>query len=326
MPDEKTNILLVKGLKKYFPVSRGIFSQQADYVRAVDGVDLELQSRETLSLVGESGCGKTTLARLIAAILPKNQGQILYRQMDLDLLSKKEIRQLRRHIQLIFQDPYASLNPRMLVGDIVREPLVIHRVGNRLQQQERVAALLERVGLQPAYMKRYPHEFSGGQRQRIAIARALATMPDLIIADEPISALDVSIQAQIINLLQDLQEDLDLAYIIITHDLRIVGHISHRVAVMYLGKIVEVGPVEDIYTSPQHPYTEILLASIPWPDPTEKKKKIILTGEPPSPINPPPGCYFHPRCPYAFEPCNRQEPRLKSLDQGHYVACHLRAG
>ena len=320
------NILLVKGLKKYFPVSRGIFSQQADYVRAVDGVDLELQSRETLSLVGESGCGKTTLARLIAAILPKNQGQILYRQMDLDLLSKKEIRQLRRHIQLIFQDPYASLNPRMLVGDIVREPLVIHRVGNRLQQQERVAALLERVGLQPAYMKRYPHEFSGGQRQRIAIARALATMPDLIIADEPISALDVSIQAQIINLLQDLQEDLDLAYIIITHDLRIVGHISHRVAVMYLGKIVEVGPVEDIYTSPQHPYTEILLASIPWPDPTEKKKKIILTGEPPSPINPPPGCYFHPRCPYAFEPCNRQEPRLKSLDQGHYVACHLRAG
>jgi len=246
--------------------------------------------------------------------------------MDLDLLSKKEIRQLRRHIQLIFQDPYASLNPRMLVGDIVREPLVIHRVGNRLQQQERVAALLERVGLQPAYMKRYPHEFSGGQRQRIAIARALATMPDLIIADEPISALDVSIQAQIINLLQDLQEDLDLAYIIITHDLRIVGHISHRVAVMYLGKIVEVGPVEDIYTSPQHPYTEILLASIPWPDPTEKKKKIILTGEPPSPINPPPGCYFHPRCPYAFEPCNRQEPRLKSLDQGHYVACHLRAG
>jgi len=326
MPDEKTNILLVKGLKKYFPVSRGIFSQQADYVRAVDGVDLELQSRETLSLVGESGCGKTTLARLIAAILPKNQGQILYRQMDLDLLSKKEIRQLRRHIQLIFQDPYASLNPRMLVGDIVREPLVIHRVGNRLQQQERVAALLERVGLQPAYMKRYPHEFSGGQRQRIAIARALATMPELIIADEPISALDVSIQAQIINLLQDLQEDLDLAYIIITHDLRIVGHISHRVAVMYLGKIVEVGPVEDIYTSPQHPYTEILLASIPWPDPTEKKKKIILTGEPPSPINPPPGCYFHPRCPYAFEPCNRQEPRLKSLDQGHYVACHLRAG
>ena len=260
MPDEKTNILLVKGLKKYFPVSRGIFSQQADYVRAVDGVDLELQSRETLSLVGESGCGKTTLARLIAAILPKNQGQILYRQMDLDLLSKKEIRQLRRHIQLIFQDPYASLNPRMLVGDIVREPLVIHRVGNRLQQQERVAALLERVGLQPAYMKRYPHEFSGGQRQRIAIARALATMPELIIADEPISALDVSIQAQIINLLQDLQEDLDLAYIIITHDLRIVGHISHRVAVMYLGKIVEVGPVEDIYTSPQHPYTEILLA------------------------------------------------------------------
>lgn len=325
MKDKRTNLLLAKGLKKYFPVTRGVLSRQADYVRAVDGVDLELKRRETLSLVGESGCGKTTLARLIAALLPKDQGQILYSQMDLDRLSRKEIRHLRRRIQLIFQDPYASLNPRMPVGEIVREPLVIHKIGNRTQQQGHVANLLEKVGLQPDHMKRYPHEFSGGQRQRIAIARALATMPELIIADEPISALDVSIQAQIINLLQDLQEQLDLAYIIITHDLRIVGQISHRVAVMYLGKIVEMGPVEAIYSSPQHPYTEILLASIPWPDPAKKKEKITLTGEPPSPINPPPGCSFHPRCPYAFDPCSMQEPPLKSLNQDHYVACHLRA-
>lgn len=321
----KDALLLAKGLKKYFPVTRGVFSRRSDYVRAVDGVDLELKRRETLSLVGESGCGKTTLARLIAALLPKDQGQILYRQMDLDHLSNQEIRQLRRHIQLIFQDPYASLNPRMPVGYIVREPLIIHKIGNRAQQQEQVVNLLEKVGLQPDHIKRYPHEFSGGQRQRIAIARALATMPELIIADEPISALDVSIQAQIINLLHDLQEEFDLAYIIITHDLRIVEHISHRVAVMYLGKLVEVGPVEGIYASPQHPYTEILLASIPWPDPTEKKKRIILTGEPPNPIYPPPGCRFHPRCPYAFDPCNKQEPPLKSLTHGHYVACHLRA-
>jgi oligopeptide/dipeptide ABC transporter ATP-binding protein len=317
-------LLLVQGIQKYYAIAKGVFSCKTDYVRAVDGVDLELKPGEILSLVGESGCGKSTLARLIAAIIPKDKGRIIYRGKDLDSLSKEEIRQLRRHIQMIFQDPYTSLNPRMKVAEIVREPLVIHKIGTKIQQRERVAHLLERVGLQPDHMERYPHEFSGGQRQRIAIARALATMPELVIGDEPVSALDVSIQAQIINLFQDLQNEFNLTYIFISHDLRLVMQISHRIAVMYLGKIVEFAPAEAFYSSPHHPYTEILLSSIPWPDPNQQKKKVILSGEPPNQIKLPAGCRFYPRCPNAFEPCYQQEPLLKRLNHDHYIACYLK--
>jgi len=315
--------LRVEGVKKYFPIAKGPFSWRVDYIRAVDSVDLSLQEGQTLCLVGESGCGKTTLARLIVGLLPKDEGRIIFQGKDLDGLSRAEWRQLRRHIQMIFQDPYTSLNPRMRIGDIIREPLIIHRIGTRAQQKEWVTSILEQVGLSADHLGRYPHEFSGGQRQRIAIARALATRPRLIICDEPLSALDVSTQAQILQLFQDLQARYNLAYLIITHDLRLVRKISHQVAVMYLGKIVELAPVETFYASALHPYSRTLLESIPQPHPSRQQKSALLqAGEPTTPWQLATGCRFRPRCPMASSICE-EEPPLHTRTPGHWVACHL---
>jgi len=315
-------LLEVKDLKKYFPIKGGIFSKTIGHVQAVDGISFSLFPGETVGLVGESGCGKSTAARAILRLIEPSAGEVIFEGQDILKLGKKPMRSLRRQMQIIFQDPYASLNPRMTVASIVGEPLEIHRIAKGREKEEKVANILEKVGLRPEHMRRYPHEFSGGQRQRIGIARALALNPKLIIGDEPVSALDVSIQAQVINLLEDLQQEFNLTYLIIAHDLSVVEHISDRVAVMYLGKIVEMSTDRELYQNPSHPYTEALLSAVPRPDPTIKKQRIILPGDVPSPINPPSGCRFHTRCLYAKADCKTVEPQLQDIGGGHYVACH----
>ncbi|MBI4515535.1 MAG: dipeptide ABC transporter ATP-binding protein [Deltaproteobacteria bacterium] len=322
-PRQPPPLVETRGLRKYFPVRSGLFGRERQQVRAVDGVDLTVAPGETLGVVGESGCGKSTLGRLVLRLLEPTDGEVLFDGVDLQSLNGGALRRKRREMQIIFQDPYGSLNPRMRVGTIVGEGLDIHRLARGEQRRQSVLQLLERVGLRPEAYSRYPHEFSGGQRQRIGIARALAVQPRLIVADEPVSALDVSIQAQIINLLQDLQEEMGLAYLFIAHDLRVVEHISHRVAIMYLGKIVELSESVELYRNPCHPYTKALLSAVPIPEPGAKKVRIILPGDVPSPINPPPGCAFHPRCPYAEERCRLEVPRLVAGDRGHAVACHV---
>jgi oligopeptide transport system ATP-binding protein len=318
-------LLEVKHLKKYFPIKGGVFSKTIGYVYAVDDVSFTLHGGETLGLVGESGCGKSTTGRAILRLIEPTAGEIHFEDQSITELGKSEMRALRREMQIIFQDPYASLNPRMTIGSIIGEPLEIHKIAKGAEKEERVAALLQKVGLRAEDMRKYPHEFSGGQRQRIGIARALALNPKLIICDEPVSALDVSIQAQVINLLGDLQQEFGLSYLFIAHNLNVVEHISNRVAVMYLGKIVELAGDKELYENPQHPYTEALLSAVPIPDPTVKKKRIILEGDVPSPINPPSGCHFHTRCPYKEKICEEVEPVFKDIGGGHWVACHLRA-
>lgn len=324
MAVEEKVLLEVNNLKKYFPVKAGVFRKTVGYVKAVDDISFYIKEGETLGLVGESGCGKSTTGATILRLEEATAGEVKFEGKDILSLNRKELREMRKEMQIIFQDPYASLNPRMTVADIVGEPLDIHNLArNKKERNEKVRELLDSVGLTAEQMNRYPHEFSGGQRQRIGIARALAVEPKLIIADEPVSALDVSIQAQVINILQDLQEEFGLTYLFIAHDLSVVKHISDRVAVMYLGKIVEMTDKRDLYNNPLHPYTQSLLSAIPIPDPTFKKERIILEGDVPSPVNPPAGCRFHPRCPKAMDICSQKEPEFKDYGNGHYAACHL---
>jgi oligopeptide/dipeptide ABC transporter ATP-binding protein len=316
LQDERDSLVSVQGLVKHFPVEGS-----DDVVRAVDGVSFEIFAGETLGLVGESGCGKSTVGRCLLRLIEPTAGHVHFQGRDILALNKKELREIRREMQIIFQDPYASLNPRMKIGDIVAEPLVIHNEGTKGERRERVAALLRRVGLDPDYMNRYAHEFSGGQRQRIGVARSLALNPKLIVADEPVSALDVSVQAQVVNLLQELQEEFKLTYLFISHGLAVVEHISTRVAVMYLGRIVEIASAAELYAQPLHPYTQALLSAIPIPDPRQKRKRIILQGDVPTPINPPSGCRFRTRCPLAIEECAHIDPGLREVSPGHHVAC-----
>jgi oligopeptide transport system ATP-binding protein len=314
----------VDDLYKYFPIHAGITSRHVGDVKAVDGVSFAIEPGETLGLVGESGSGKTTIGRLLLRLLPSTKGSIKFEGDDILGMNGGEMRRLRRAMQIIFQDPYASLNPRMSIGDIIAEPLRIHGLAHGREIEERVVELLGLVGLRPYHANRYPHEFSGGQRQRIGIARALAVDPKFIVCDEPVSALDVSIQAQVINLLEDLQARFGLTYLFIAHDLSVVRHISTRVAVMYVGKIVELADRDALYINPLHPYTQALLSAIPIPDPAveKRRKRIVLTGDIPSPVNPPSGCRFHTRCPVAFDRCTTEEPQLKSYAPGHLAACH----
>ena len=309
-------LVSVRDLVKHFPVEGS-----EDVVRAVDGVTFQIFAGETLGLVGESGCGKSTVGRCLLRLIEPTSGEVNFEGRNILSLNKKDLRQIRREMQIIFQDPYASLNPRMKIGDIVGEPLVIHNEGTKSERRDRVAQLLRRVGLDPDYMNRYAHEFSGGQRQRIGVARTLALNPKLIVADEPVSALDVSVQAQVVNLLQELQEEFRLTYLFISHGLAVVEHISTRVAVMYLGRIVEIAPAPELYAQPLHPYTQALLSAIPIPDPAQKRKRIILQGDVPTPINPPSGCRFRTRCPIAIEDCAHVDPELREVSPGHAVAC-----
>jgi len=322
----ETALLRIKNLKKYFPIRGGLFSREVARVHAVDDVSFELLKGETLGLVGESGCGKSTTGRCILRLIEPTAGEVWFEDKNVTTLDKRSLRHLRRDMQIIFQDPYASLNPRMTVGSIIGEAIVIHKLAKtRKEREERVIHLLETVGLSSDHLRRYPHEFSGGQRQRIGIARALAVSPKLIVADEPVSALDVSIQAQVINLMEDLQKQFNLTYLFIAHDLSVVEHISTRVAVMYLGKIVEIAPAKELYNNPKHPYTEALLSAVPIPDPAIKRKRILLEGDVPSPIKPPSGCRFHTRCPVRVPACSENEQVLKQISPGHWVACQVRA-
>jgi oligopeptide/dipeptide ABC transporter ATP-binding protein len=323
-------ILEVKGLKEYFPIHSGFFQRVVGHVKAVDGVSFFIRENEVLGLVGESGCGKTTTGRTILRLYDPTAGEIWYRRLageliDISHISQKEMKPLRREMRMIFQDPYSSLNPRFTVKDIISEPLVIHNIARGKEMEDRVAELMRAVGLDPAYMRRYPHEFSGGQRQRIGLARTLSLSPRLIVADEPVSALDVSIQAQVLNLLQELQERLGLTLLFIAHDLSVVEHVSDRIAVMYVGKLVEVAETEEVLRNPLHPYTEALISAVPPADPAIRLNRIILEGDVPSPANPPPGCVFHPRCRYARDVCSQEEPKLAEVEPDHYASCHFAA-
>jgi oligopeptide/dipeptide ABC transporter ATP-binding protein len=324
MSAEPDVLVEVKSLKKYFPITGGIFSRIVGHVKAVDGVSFTIRKGETLGLVGESGCGKTTMGRAILRLVDATEGEVLFEGQDVFKLGKEEMRKLRREMQIIFQDPYASLNPRMTIGDIIGEPLEIHGVARGQKKEARVRELLDVVGLAPYHIRRYPHEFSGGQRQRIGIARALALNPKLIICDEPVSALDVSIQSQIINLLQDLQSNFGLTYLFIAHNLSVIKHISDRVGVMYLGKIVEMSSEAELFRNPKHPYTEALLSAVPVANPEIKRQRIVLEGDVPSPINPPSGCHFHTRCRIAQEVCRRKDPEWREAEPDHWISCHLR--
>ena len=317
------SLLEIRDLKKHFPLGDGLFSRNKGAVKAVDGVNLDVNEGETVGLVGESGCGKSTLGRAILRLIEPTGGEVRFQGKNLLALSQRELRDMRREMQIIFQDPYASLNPRMRVGDIVGEGLEIHKLAKGRAKRDRVMELLHQVGLREDHYDRYPHEFSGGQRQRIGIARALAVNPKFIVCDEPVSSLDVSIQAQIINLLQELQEKLRLTYLFISHDLRVVEHISHRVAIMYLGKVVEIANSETIYRDAKHPYTRALLSAVPMPDTERKKERVVLEGDVPSPVNPPSGCTFHPRCAYREALCSQSEPPLDFDSAGHGVSCHV---
>jgi oligopeptide transport system ATP-binding protein len=319
-------LIEVRRLKKYFPITRGsIFQRQVGAVKAVDDVSLEIHRGETLGLVGESGCGKTTFGRTMLWLYKPTAGQVIFDGVDLYNLKGSALRQMRRRMQMVFQDPYASLNPRMTIGSIIGAPLAIHRIGSGQERQARVRNLLRIVGLNPNFINRFPHEFSGGQRQRVGIARALALEPDLIVCDEPISSLDVSIQAQVVNLLEKLQQQLSLTYLFIAHDLSMVRHISDRMGVMYLGKLVELADGDEIHRNPLHPYTHALMSAVPVPDPeaAAKSQRIILEGDIPSPANPPPGCNFNTRCPQVFDRCYQEEPETLQAAPGHWVACHL---
>jgi len=319
----KKDILVVQNLKTYFPVRSGVFQRISAWVKAVDDVSFTVKEGETFGLVGESGCGKTTVSRSILRLIPANDGSVFFEGQDVFNLRSNELKALRRNMQIVFQDPYSSLDPRMPVGDIIAESLLIHGVKDRKQRNVVVQEMLAKVGLNPYHAHRYPHEFSGGQRQRIGIARALALNPRFIVCDEPVSALDVSIQSQILNLLKELQREYGFSYLFVAHDLSVVEHISDRVGVMYLGKLVETATREQLFTEPLHPYTRALMSAIPVPDPRRKRERIVLTGEVPSPLNPPSGCRFHPRCPIAKDICKQAEPQFEEKRPGHFVACHL---
>lgn len=317
-------LLKVTNLQKHFPIKKGLFQSTVGHVRAVDGVSFSVREGETFGLVGESGCGKSTTGRSLLRLIEPTGGEITFAGQDVRKLSRQNLRALRRQMQIVFQDPYASLNPRYTIKQTLEEPLLIHRLGQSSQEREqRIARLMETVGLSPSRMNRYPHEFSGGQRQRIGIARALAVSPQVIVADEPVSALDVSVQSQVLNLFDDLQKEFNLAYIFIAHDLSVVKHISDRIGVMYLGKMVELADADDLYHEPLHPYSQALLSAVPVPDPDAKRERIILQGDLPSPANPPSGCYFHPRCKDAMEVCRLKAPEWQEIKPGHFAACHL---
>ena len=325
--DTKELMLEVKNLKKYFPIKKGFLQRTVGYVHAVDDVSFSIRQGETLSLVGESGCGKTTTVRCIMRAIDPDEGQVLFRiendtTVDLATLSLSKIRPLRRDIQMIFQDPFSSLNPRMTIFQIISEPLLVNRIGTHKEREDRVAGLLRQVGLRPEYMQRFPHAFSGGQRQRIGIARALALNPRLIVADEPVSGLDVSIQAQVINLMMDLQDEFGLTYLFVSHDLSVVNQISDRVVVMYVGRVAEVGTPEELFQNPKHPYTSALISSLPKSDPRQRGERAVLEGEVANPAAPPTGCYFHPRCPFAIDQCRVEAPPLKKISSGRLVSCH----
>jgi oligopeptide/dipeptide ABC transporter ATP-binding protein len=326
--DENNIILEVKGLKQYFPIYQGLLQRVVGYVKSVDGVDLAIRENEVLGLVGESGCGKTTTGRSILRLYNPTAGEIWFKKkngerVEISQYSQKEMKPLRREMRMIFQDPFSSLNPRFTVKDIISEPLIIHGIAKGKEAEAIVAELMRRVGLDPSYMRRYPHEFSGGQRQRIGLARTLSLSPRLIVADEPVSALDVSVQAQVLNLLQGLKDDLGLTLLFVAHDLSVVEHVSDRIAVMYVGKVVEMAPTEEIMSRPLHPYTEALLSAVPSADPDIRSNRIQLQGEVPNPANPPSGCIFHPRCRYAKPECSQKEPVSQEVTPGHFVRCHF---
>jgi oligopeptide/dipeptide ABC transporter ATP-binding protein len=316
----------VRGLVKHFPIRKGILSRVASLVHAVDGISFTINAGETFGLVGESGCGKSTAGKVILGLLPPTAGEVRLNGQRIDNLSRRRMRDVRRDLQVVYQDPYSSLNPRMTVGDIIAEPIINFQLADAAGSRRRVLELLDHVGLPREAVRRYPYEFSGGQRQRIGIARALAPKPSIIVCDEPVSALDVSVQAQVINLLMDLQREFGLSYLFVAHDIAVVEHLSHRVAVMYLGQIVELADKRSLFAAPQHPYTEALLSAVPRPEPNRASTRIMLKGDVPSPIAPPSGCRFHTRCPYAFDRCRTEEPRLREVAPGHIAACHLREG